>query len=245
MPTAPVDHQLRLLDVQDADLRIQQAEHRRATLPVLAQLAELAAEDARLKETEVGLTTDASDLRREVTKAEDDVQAVRSRKERDEARLASGGSNAKDLQALQSELEVLTRRLSELEDIELEAMERLEEAESARDAISGRREDLAKRSRELEHARDVEGRAIDAEVERAREERAAAVEGLDGDLVALYERLRAQHGGVGAAALQGPQCLGCHMTLNPADLRAIEAAPAEQVVRCEECGRILVRKATS
>ncbi|GMA34099.1 zinc ribbon domain-containing protein [Demequina litorisediminis] len=61
--------------------------------------------------------------------------------------------------------------------------------------------------------------------------------------MALYEKLRDQHGGVGAAALRGSQCLGCHMTLNPADLRTIASAAPDAVVRCEECGRILVRKA--
>ncbi|WP_084103345.1 zinc ribbon domain-containing protein [Demequina sp. NBRC 110056] len=242
MPTAPAADQLRLLDVQDADLRIQQAEHRRATLPVLAQLEALAAEDAELEVEAIARGTEASDLRREVTKAEDDVQAVRSRKERDEGRLAAGGSNAKDLQALQGELEVLTRRLSDLEDIELEVMERLENAERVEDAVKARRAEIATRRGELEQELAVEEQAIDEQVADAKAERVRAAEGIDAALVSLYERLRDQHGGVGAAALQGSQCLGCHMSLNPADLRAIEAAAPDQVVRCEECGRILVRK---
>lgn len=245
MPNAPVDHQLRLLDVQAADLRMQQAEHRRVTLEVLGRLDELAREDLTLEEETVARGTEVSDLRREVTKAEDDVQAVRMRADRDQARLDAGSSSAKDLQALQSELEVLSRRLSDLEDIELEAMERLENAEAAHSAAQARREDIAKRRRELEHQRDVEFRAIDEEIRVAKEERAAAAEGLDDGLVALYERLRGQYGGVGAAALQGATCLGCHMTLNPADLRTIESAAPDQVVRCEECGRILVRQASS
>ncbi|WP_297081213.1 zinc ribbon domain-containing protein [uncultured Demequina sp.] len=245
MPNAPVDHQLRLLDVQAADLRIQQAEHRRVTLDVLGRLDELTREDAALEEETVARATEVSDLRREVTKAEDDVQSVRARADRDRGRLESGSSNAKDLQALQSELEVLTRRLSDLEDIELEVMERLENAEAAHADAVARREDIAKRRRELEHQRDVEFRSIDEEIRVAQEERSAAAEGLDAGLLSLYERLRGQYGGVGAAPLQGSTCQGCHMTLNPADVRAIESAAPEQVMRCEECGRILVRKAAS
>ncbi|MFV0634918.1 zinc ribbon domain-containing protein [Demequina sp.] len=245
MPTAPAADQIRLLDVQDADLRIQQAEHKRATLPVLAQLKALADEDASLEGEDVARATEVSDLQREVTKAEDDVQSVRARKERDEQRLATGGTNAKDLQALQAELQILTRRLGDLEDVELEVMERLEVAQAALAEVGARREEIAKRTRELEHARDVEGRAIDEEIEAARDDRKVAVTGLDAGLVALYERLRDQHGGVGAAALEGTTCLGCHMKLNPADLRAIEAAPFDQVLRCEECGRILVRTDTA
>ena len=242
MPNAPHDHQLRLLAVQDADLRIQQAQHRRATLPVLAQIDELVQHDRGLEEEAVARGTEVTDLRRAVAKAEDDVQSVRERAERDRTRLASSGTSAKDLQALQADLEILERRTGDLEDVELEAMESLETAEAAQAEVVARREDNVKRLRELEHERDITLRSIDQEIEETAQERAAAAEGLDAGLVSLYERLRDQHGGVGAAALQGTTCLGCHMALNPADLRAIENAPADQIVRCEECGRILVRK---
>ena len=61
------------------------------------------------------------------------------------------------------------------------------------------------------------------------------------DLIELYERLRTQHGGVGAAALRRGQCQGCHLSLNTVDVNAIRAAAADDVLRCEECRRILVR----
>ena len=242
MATAPVADQLRLLDVQDADLRIQQARHRRDTLPVIARIAELVEQDRALEEDAVARGTEVTDLRREVQKAEDDVQAVRARADRDQARMDSGTGSAKDLQALQADLEVLARRRSDLEDVELEAMERLENAERVEDAVVAQRAEIAKRLRELEHERDVTFRSLDDEIAETEKERAAAADGLDAGLLALYERLRDAQGGIGAAPLQGSQCMGCHMTLNPVDLKAIDAAPAEQVVRCEECGRILVRK---
>lgn len=245
MPTAPPADQLRLLEVQDADLRIQQALHKRDNLPVHKQLAELSSQDAVLDDEAIARGAEVTDLRREVAKAEDDVQAVRARAERDRARLESGSSNAKDLQALQGELELLTRRQAALEDVELEAMERLEAAEAAHVRVKAQREDLTKRVRELEHERTVAVRGLDAEIEETRAERAAAAEGLDAALMSLYDRLRDQHGGIGAAVLRGTTCDGCHMSLNPADVQAIERAPADQVVRCEECGRILVRKEAS
>ncbi|MFW7415749.1 zinc ribbon domain-containing protein [Demequina sp. SO4-18] len=242
MPTAPLADQLRLLDVQDADLRIQQARHKRDHLPVHAQLAELSERDTVLDDEAIARGAEVTDLRREVTKAEDDVQAVRARADRDRARLESGSSNAKDLQALQGELELLGRRQSDLEDVELEAMERLEVAEEAHTRVKAEREDLGKRVRELEHERNVAVRSLDAEIEEAEAERAAAAEGIDEGLMALYERVRAHHGGIGAAVLTGSTCGGCHMSLNPSDIKAIEGAAPEQVVRCEECGTILVRK---
>ncbi|MDN4481503.1 zinc ribbon domain-containing protein [Demequina muriae] len=243
MPTAPVADQLRLLDVQDADLRIQQARHKRDHLPVHAQLAELSAQDTVLDDEAIARGAEVTDLRREVTKAEDDVQTVRARADRDRARLESGSSSAKDLQALQGELELLERRQSNLEDVELEVMERLEAAEAEHERVKAQREDLTKRVRELEHERNVTVRSLDAEIEQTEAERAAAAEGLDAALLALYERVRGQNGGIGAALLRGSTCGGCHMTLNPSDREAIERAAPEHVVRCEECGTILVRKA--
>lgn len=243
MPTAPVADQLRLLDVQDADLRLQQARHRRETLPVTEQIRELSGRAADLEEEAVSRGTEVSDLRREVTKAEDDVQAVRLRADRDRGRLDSGQGSAKDLQALQGELEVLARRQGALEDVELEAMERLESAEKLHDEARAQRDAIAADITRLSAERDEQLSAIDAEIGDIEAERALTAEGLDAGLMALYEKLRAQHGGIGAAALRGSQCLGCHMTLNAGDLRVIESAAPDAIVRCEECGRILVRKA--
>lgn len=242
MATAPAADQRRLLDVQDADLRAQQARHRRATLPVLVQLEELTARAADLGDERATRSATVGDLRREVTKVEDDVSAVRARAERDNARLNSGQGTPKDLQALQSELEVLARRKSELEDLELEAMERLETAEAELADAERQYEEISAHIETLKVERDAALAEIDAELEAIAAERAAAVEGLDPALLALYEKLRDQHGGIGAARLLRGQCQGCQLSLNAGDLAAIESAAPDQVVRCEECGRILVRE---
>ncbi len=180
-------------------------------------------------------------MRREVTKAEDDVQSVRSRAERDKKRLDSGEGSAKDLQALQSEMEVLAKRQSDLEDVELEAMERLEAAEAEMESAKARAAEIDAALVTRVAERDAAFAEIDAELAELASARAAAVDGLDAGLVALYEKLRESHGGVGAAALRGPQCDGCHMDVNAGDLAAMQSASADEVFRCEECGRILVR----
>jgi len=241
VPTAPAADQKRLLDVQDADLRAQQARHKRATLPVVAQIDELTARAKDLDEERVARATEVSDLRRAVTKAEDDVETVRARQDRDNKRLESGTGTPKDLQALQSELEVLAKRVSDLEDVELEVMERLDEAQKLLDAATSQTSAITAQIEDLQGQRDVAFGEIDAELASIAAERAEAVAGLDATLLALYERLRDQHGGIGAAVLKGAQCQGCQLTLNAAELAAIKSAPADAVVRCEECGRILVR----
>ena len=243
MPTAPAADQKRLLDVQAADLKAQQARHRRASLQVLAQIEELTERVVDLGDERDARAAVVTDARREVTKIEDDVASVRARAARDNVRLASGQSTPKDLQALTSELEVLARRTSDLEDEELEIMERLETAEVELASAVRQHEEIGRQIAELEVQRDAAFAEIDVELASIAAERDAAATGLDDALVTLYEKLRDHNGGIGAAALIGGQCQGCHMKLNAGDLATIEAAPAEHIVRCEECGRILVRGA--
>lgn len=242
MATAPATDQHKLLQVQDIDTRVQQAEHRRKNLPVLAEIADLEAQIAVTDQEVLLATTEVGDLRREVAKAEDDVQSVRTRAARDTERLNSGdGMVSKDLVALQGELEVLRKRVGALEDVELEAMGRLEEAQAtlaaAEEKAQAQRDSLA----EAYKLRDTELAALGDEIASLASQRVTAAMGIDAGLMALYEKLRDHNGGVGAAPLAAGACQGCHMNLNSADLAAAEAAPNDAILRCEECSRILVR----
>lgn len=242
MATAPAADQHRLLQVQEIDTRVQQAEHRKVASPLIARAQELEAAVAELDQETLVLATAVSDVKREVAKAEDDVQSVRARAARDTERLNSGdGLVSKELVALQSELEVLAARIEALEDAELEAMGRLEQAEQAHAAATARLEQLRAEIAETAAAREKEVAEIDQELAALGSQRVTAVMGLDAGLVALYDKLRAQYGGIGAAELSAGTCQGCHMSLNAGDLSAAQNASADQIVRCEECGRILVR----
>lgn len=241
MTTAPAPDQARLLDVQALDTRAAQLAHRRRTLPVLADLAAVRAEATALAREAVAARTLAGDLRRVVVKAEADVEQVRGRAARDRQRLDSGTGSAKDLQALAHEMESLTRRQEVLEDVELEAMEELEAAEGALAEVTARAEAVAANEAALGARADAEVAEIDAEAAAVAAARALALEGIDPGLIALYERVRAHGGGVGAAPLRGNRCEGCRLELNAIDLARIRAAREDEVIRCEECGRILVR----
>ena len=294
MSTAPPEDQRRLLEVQALDTRLQQLTHKRASLPSIARIAELDAQISDLSTSLVASRTAVSDLKRELTKAEGDVEQVRSRAARDQTRLDSGQVGAKDAQALVGELESLSRRQRVLEEIELgvaldhdgglrgeqlvvrgvELGERvLVRLETLHDTELDLLEDLlaAGERRELPHkglgvlgtdlARVEAGLVaggtgadllhvtlglgelaqLDAEVATVTAARAQAVEGLDAGLVTLYDRLRAQLGGLGAAKLSGRRCEGCRLELNPSDVEIIKAKSPDQVARCEECSRILVR----
>lgn len=244
MTTAPVADQLRLLEVQALDTRAQQLDHARRTHPLRARAAEIGDRLVTVRAVMDAAATTVGDVRRELAKAEADVEQVRARAARDQARVDSGQVSVKDVQALVGELEALARRTEALEEVELEVMERLEGEEAALAAAQAAHADLAAELEGVERELAAAVAVLDAEAGQVAAQRAEKAVGLDAGLVALYDRLRGQLGGLGVAALRGRTCEGCRLELNPSDVAAISAAAPEQVVRCEECGRILVRGAT-
>ncbi|MEP6632073.1 MAG: C4-type zinc ribbon domain-containing protein [Lapillicoccus sp.] len=193
----------------------------------------------------VNARTAFSDVQREVDKAESDVQLVRDRAARDRTRLDAGTGSAKDLQALQHELTSLARRQSELEDVELEVMERVEALGQHVASLEAARAEVAAKLAAAMTDRDTAMGGYATERDSVSSRRDAAVQGVGDDLVALYERIRGARAGIGAAELRQRRCGGCHIELNQVDMNRITAAPADEVLRCEECGRILVRTAES
>jgi predicted nucleic acid-binding Zn-ribbon protein len=238
--------QLKLLDVQALDSRLDVLRHRAANLPETSELQRLSAEIAQLRATEGALRTEVDDLTREQRRADADVEQVKARRVRDQQRLDSGAvSNPKDLERLQHELASLDRRVSELEDTELEVMERLENAQAELVDVRSRIQQVAAAGRELNTAREKRSAEVLEEVDAVTRERSRAVADLPSELLALYERVREQKGGVGAAHLRARSCEGCSLQLDSAELASIAGQRSDEVVRCEECGRILVRTGES
>ena len=237
--------QLRLLDLQAIDTRLDQIAHARSHLPQLAELADLLGKARLIDDQLVRSRTELGDVQREVAKAESDVQLVRDRAARDQARLDAGTGSAKDLQAISHELTSLARRQSELEDIELEVMERAEAAESDVAELERGRGELTTRIEALEEARDQAFARLDGEAADIGGPRPTVADEVGADLVALYEKIRLANGGTGAAALRQRRCGGCQLELNPVEIQRIRSAPEDEVLRCEECRRILVRTAES
>ena len=241
MVTAAPQDQWRLLDVQDHDTRLNQLAHRRRTLPEHVEAEKLNARIMQVADELVNARSAARDIGRELTKAEADVELVRQRAARDQARLDSGQGNAKDLQALQHEIASLAQRQSVLEDAELEVMERMEAAETAVSAVAAEQGRLEAELAEVTAHRDAALAGVEEEETTVRRARENAAAGLPADLLALYEKIRESSGGVGAARLKARKCEGCRMELNPTDLSRIRTSEENAVVRCEDCRRILVR----
>jgi len=243
---AAPDDQLRLLDLQALDSALDRLAHRRRTLPELATVEELQGRVDRLADDVVLLQTEDADLGREQSKVDADVDVVRTRMAKDQQRLDTGQvSSPRELENLQSEIESLRRRQGDLEDVELEIMEKREVVQRRLAELVAERERAALDLAETEQRRDSTFAEIDAEAEKTTQQRAELAAGIEAELLALYEKLRASSSGVGAAALHRGRCEGCHLQLNTTDLNRLRDAPADDVVRCEECRRILVRTAES
>jgi len=242
---AATSRQWRLLDLQALDTRLDQIAHARATLPVQRELDEVAARYAAHDAEMVRARTAHHDVQREVTKADGDVQLVRDRAARNQSRLDAGQGTAKDMQALQHELGSLARRQSELEDVELEVMERAETLAAQVQSLESTGAELSARVEELTAVRDKALADLDAEGAQVASQRDEVVAGVGDELVGLYEKIRASSGGIGAAVLRQRRCEGCRLELHQVDINRIRAAADDEVLRCEECRRILVRTSES
>jgi len=232
--------QQRLLDLASVDAELSRLAHRRRTLPEHAALSAAEAAVRAAKDKLVEVETVAGDLDRDIRRLERDVEGVRTRTERDNRMLASAGIGAKQAADLQHELETLARRQSVLEDEELEVMEQREavgvDIEHSRGVLAGAEKEVTA----IGERRDTALADIDAGETGRRRARDEIVATLPADLLAAYDKRREQRG-VGAAALVARRCQSCRLELDRTALSELRAAPADDIVHCEECGVILVR----
>ncbi|MBG6182600.1 putative nucleic acid-binding Zn-ribbon protein [Arthrobacter sp. CAN_A214] len=240
MAKAAPEEQLRLLDLQALDSRLNQLQRQAAVVQNNSELAVLGGRVATVDGELVRASTELADLERELTRAEDDVQAVVGRIERDEKRLNSGQGTSKDLTALQSEVASLTRRRSDLEDVELDIMERAEAARAAQVAVQERTDSVRRELKELEEARDADLVQIAGQRSTVQAERNELAATIDAPLLAIYEKTLAKRG-VGAARLFHGTSEGSGMQLSPGDLAEILRAAPDDIVMCPDSGCILVR----
>ncbi|HEX3780878.1 MAG TPA: C4-type zinc ribbon domain-containing protein [Pseudonocardiaceae bacterium] len=236
--------QRRLLDLADADAELARIEHRRRTLPELAEIGEAETSLQVKRDAVVAATTSHRDLNREVTKQEDEIEAVRAREDRDRKLLDAGNVGARQVADLEHELNTLSRRQTALEDDLLELMERREAVELD---IQHAKVELGKAEETLGDAqrrRDAALADLDTAQARRDADRARLVGTFPADLLGLYDRVRLQKG-IGAALLRARRCGACRIELDRNTIAAIRDSAADEVVRCEECGAILVRTVES
>lgn len=236
--------QQRLLALADVDAELNRIDHRRRTMPELAEItdAEKAVRDR--KDAVVAAETSAGDLDRDIRRLERDVDGVRTREERDKTMLAASGVSAKQAADLQHELETLTRRQGVLEDELLEVMEQREAVQTNLDAVRAELSVAEQRLADATERRDGAAADLDATEAGRRRDREPIVAALPADLLKLYESLRAK-GGVGAALLRARHCGACRLEIDRSEISQVKSAAPNEVLRHEECGVIMVRTSES
>ncbi|WP_422746386.1 zinc ribbon domain-containing protein [Mycobacterium sp. WMMD1722] len=237
---ADVWQQHSLLELAGVDAELARIAHRVKKLPEQQQLEEAQAQQRAAEDSAAALSLAIEDLDAQVSKFESEIDAVRQREDRDRALIGGGSVNAKQVGDLQHELETLQRRQASLEDSLIEVMERREELAGQRATAQAR---LAELQESVATGRHALTEAV-AELDRAREQsssrRHELAAGLNEDLLAAYERQRS-NGGPGAGQLQGRRCGACRLEIDRGEMARITAAADDEVLRCPECGAILIR----
>ncbi len=229
----------RLLEVQNHDSAIARLDHRKSILPEAQRLGEISTQLAELEADLEIAGKQLEELRREQDRMEGEIQILDQKTQREESRLFSGGvSNPKELSALQAEVAMLKKKRGELDDTLLEVMVQKDEASATEARLRSEQEQASKERDALSRVVADLTSGIDRELEEHRQERAVVAAAVGDDLLATYERIRAQKGGVGAAALRGGTCEGCHTQLPAREVEEIKSQGG--LHRCDNCRRILV-----
>jgi len=238
---ASIADQRSILDIQNFDFTTSTLKNKAANLPEIGQISALTIKQNNARDLRIAAETELSDTKRELSRAEGDVEQIVTRINRDEARLSSGKGAPKELEQLQHELGTLATRRSELEEVELEVMMRVDGIKERIETLKNEEAAFALEIANLEIAKEYALTVIGSDIAAIDEDRKRTVASINPELLALYEKIKAANNGTGAAALVGNQCKGCHLTLNTVELQRISGLAEDELVRCEECRCILVR----
>ena len=226
MTSAPIAEQRLLIDLQDIDAGLARLAHERRALPVLARIETTITRLKDNKRAALLATAALSEAKQGATHAEDEVGQVVRRAAVLRERLAAGGDAARDLTAIQGEIDQLGQRQSALEEAQIVAMEALDSARQEAERLSQEEAEIRAAGRELTAKRDAEFARLDEEIESLENQRADLAGTIEAPLLADYEAVRTSTGGLGAVALRGRTVEGGAVEISPQELARIVAAPA-------------------
>ena len=236
--------QRQMLELAKVDAELSRTDHRRRTLPELAEITDIEKKLRDLKDSLVAVQTSISDLDREITRQEREIESVRAREDRDRKLLESGTVAAKQMADIEHELHTLERRQAALEDDLLEQMERREALELDGKRNGAEVDQAEKALAEAVTRRDEAFADLDTTLARRQQDRAGLLPKFPDELISLYERVRAR-GGIGAALLRSRRCGACQLDVDRNAVAEIKSSPADAIIQCENCSAILVRTVES
>lgn len=237
---AEVAQQIALLELTELDAEVSRLDHRVAHLPEQQRCDELQREQRNSADRLSAVGMALEDIDAQISRLESEIDGVRKREDRDRGLLDSGSVNPKQVGDLQHELGTLERRQASLEDSLLEVMEHREQLAAEHNEEQVTAEALGGELGAAEEIRDEVATQIETTRTSRTERRTELLAELDPELLKLYERQRAS-AGVGAGRLTGGRCGACRIELDRGELARITVAPDDEVLRCSECGAILLR----
>jgi predicted nucleic acid-binding Zn-ribbon protein len=235
---ATATQQADLLSLANLDLQITRS---KAAIKNLASGVQFAS----LRETQRGLAAKLIAARNaldsvnlELKRAETDLELVEQRIAKDELRLSSTNSS-KDAQGIQSELESLARRKSDLEDIELAILEQQEQAKAAYDTVSSDKASVDEELSSAEAKDESELLKLRSGLDLLSNDRAQQASRIAPELLELYEKKAAR--GLPVATLNGRDCGACRISLGASAFDALQSLAQDDIATCPECQAILIR----
>jgi len=224
----------KLLVVQDRDRRLSQLKAESARIPAQLEAVEqrVTAEAARLESAK----TELKHIEAERKKLEIDAESKRAQILKYRTQLNQIKSNT-EYQALLKEISRSEADIRQIEDVELEIMERLEKLQPALKEEQTQLKDVTAKG-EIEKA-DLQKRAklIEEELAQLRTERSQLISTLDPDVLSRYERLLRSKGDLAIVPIKHGNCGGCHLNIPPQVVHDTENG--SELTSCSYCGRIL------
>lgn len=227
-----------LLSLANLDLEIKRTKINIAELSSGESLAALAEAQRSVAAKLIDARNDVDSIELELKRAEEDLNLVEQRIAKDEQRL-NQTSSPKDAQGIQAELVTLTRRKSELEDLELAVLERKEEIEAAYKTVLGDKQSIDEELSAQQNSAEAQILKLRSGLDLISQQRAQQAALLPAELVELYEKKAARSVAVGK--LNNRECGACRISIGATALAEIHALPADEIATCPECQAILVR----
>jgi predicted nucleic acid-binding Zn-ribbon protein len=221
--------QSHILELQLLDSEVMQANTKLKSLPEIEQLLHIDKRITSANEELAQVKAEADQIALELRRGEVDVETVTDRIKKDE------------LEQLQHEVESLKKRQADLEEIELEIMVKNEAIQSRLNTLTTDLASLETLKTEINQRLTTASTEINLLILSKTTARNEVSTRIEKPLLDIYEKVRTSTGGVGAATLIGDKCGGCNLTINAVEMNRIKALAKDELLRCEECRRILVR----
>jgi predicted nucleic acid-binding Zn-ribbon protein len=237
---AKVESQILLLDLNSIDQSISKLDYQKKNHPQLMKITELTARVPSIEASIVENDSQITETKKEVSKAEIDVENISKRVQKDKERLASIETSAKDLTQIQHEIGTLDSKQKELEEVQIEFLEIVEDLEHKKRGLQEILEQVKTEISELNIAIKADFEKANKEIATFSTERQTVISKVEKDLLDLYEKIRSEHG-TGAGLFGHGACNSCQIQISPSEINNINSTDPEEVIRCENCRCILVR----